>query len=147
MKDDFGLKKIDDELKKLGDIELFPSDKKKKFPTPKPKYTNKPRPDYKIETREIKRVAKITNSSLSYIINRIKNRKMIKLEKEALKAKQKADRLAHEIKTREAKIDSETDIIRYNAELERVKGEEQKMKERKAQLKDPKNKEVNNDNA
>lgn len=133
MKDWLGLEKVDQALAKL-DFNIF-KEPKQNFLEPKPKYTNKARPNYTREIKEVKKIMKSTGSSFGSAIEKIRNRKIHKLEKEALKAKAKADQLAHEIKTKQALIDSLTDIQRYEKEKEKVDQE----------LKETKNKGANNE--
>lgn len=67
--------------------------------------------------KEIKKIGNFFTVS----IEMIKDRKIRKLERQAIKAKIKADKLAHEIKTRQALEDSLLDIARYQEELRKLK--------------------------
>lgn len=133
MKDFLGLKKVEKDLNKALSFDLGLEEKK-----PKKKQNKKQerKPAYTSEYKQAKKAIKTTGTAFSGMIDKIKNRKIIQLEKKALKAKQKADKLAHEIKTKQAISDSLTDIARYEKELEKTN---QELKEREAQMKDPNN--------
>lgn len=126
--------------KSFNSFEIFKDDKAKprqrKFFKPKPRYTNRERPNYTREIQQVKKVMKSTGSGFGAVIEKVKNRKIHKLEKEALKAKAKADQLAHEIKTKNALIDSLTDIKRYEKEKEKADTELADARAGKINLKD-----------
>jgi len=128
------------------DFDLFKSKKKKKkFPEPKPRYSKETKPILtKAQQTEAKKFLKETGSAFGGLVSAIKNRKIRKLEKQAQKAQEKSNALAHKIKTVTALNDSLTDIERYEEELKKVETE---LRERKAQRKDPENKKVEHSNA
>lgn len=116
-KDFLGLRKVEKNLNKSLSFDIFP--KERKFSQPNPRYTRQNQPK---EIREIKKAKRSTASLIKLAIHKIKNRKIIKLEKETLKLKKKSEDMAHLIKTLEAKKDYELDIQRYEKELEKLKG-------------------------
>jgi peptidoglycan hydrolase CwlO-like protein len=89
--------------------------------------------------REVKNIAKGTGKGFVKIVQMVKNRKIRKLEKEATKAQNKAQGLAHKIKTIQAKQDALLDVARYEKELEKL---ERETREQEAQLKDSRNSEI-----
>lgn len=131
MPDYFGLKKLEKDLNKSLKFDIIPDEPKikRKFAKPKPKYTHQAKPDYSREINEAKKLAKSTGASFSKVINKIKNRKIIKLEKEAIKAQQKANELAHKIKTLQAREDALNDVARYQKELDILENEIKKSKD------------------
>ncbi len=120
MFDDF--KKFDKEFNESMNISLEGNKKKKKFPNPKPRYTKqKSKPILTKKDQETaKKIIKETGSAFGSILSKMKNRKIIKLEKEHFKQKEKAEALAHEIKLRLSIQDSNVDISRYEKELEMI---------------------------
>ena len=114
MFDDFGLKKLEKDLNDAFKVKTDEKKPKRKFPVPKPKYTNQ-------NINDAKKIYKESKSFVNNTIDIIKNRKIRKLEKQALKAKDKADKLRHEVKTLQALEDSETDIKRLEDELKKLK--------------------------
>ena len=126
--DPLGLKKLEKTLKSVGS---------KTFPEPKPVYTKyfekyprymdgdqyrkkKASQDTQKAIDNAKIVINETKKTIKSLHDIIKNRKIIHLEKEALKTKTKADQLAHEIKTKTALIDSMNDVKRYEQEKEKI---------------------------
>jgi hypothetical protein len=79
--------------------------------------------------KETKKVIKSTGSAFGSLIKKIKNRKINKLEKDYFKSKEKSEALAHEIKLRMGIDDHETDIERYEKELEKLKSPKQRHEE------------------
>jgi len=125
MFDDF--KKFDKDFNESMNISLEGKKKGKKFPNPKPRYTKQNQQQRKnkpIMTKEnqqqAKKIIKETGSAFGSILSKMKNRKIIKLEKEHFKQKEKAEALAHEIKLRLSIQDSNVDISRYEKELEMI---------------------------
>ncbi len=117
-------RKMDKALDESFKIDIFPKSKKKKFPSPKPRYTKKNKPIMTKKDQETaKKIIQETGSAFGSLVSKIKNRKIRKLEKEALKQKTKAEALAHEIKTKQVIIDSNIDIQRYEKELEKTNQE------------------------
>lgn len=107
------------------------------FNEPKPrkgKGTRAKKPQYKpiltkANQEQAKKIIKETGSAFGKVISNIKNRKIRKLEKEAIKTQEKAEALAHEIKLRLHKKDQEENIIRYQKEIDKMT-EEEKPKEK-----------------
>ena len=115
-------KKFDKDFNESMNINLEGNKKKKKFPNPKPRYTKqKSKPILTKKDQETaKKIIKETGSAFGSILSKMKNRKIIKLEKEHFKQKEKAEALAHEIKLRLSIQDSNVDISRYEKELEMI---------------------------
>jgi hypothetical protein len=146
-KDEFGLGKLEKNLNKSLSFDLFKESKKKQkktrnFAQPKPQYTKKQKNITKEDIESARKFAKETGSAFGKIISNIKNRKIRKLEKETLKNIQLAEDMAHELKTLQNNNEALTDIARYEKEL--IK-ERQELKERKGQLEDKSNSEIQQD--
>ena len=125
--DFLGLRKVEDDLNKSLDFEIFKESghkKKKKFPTPKPRYTTKTKSGLsKSDIESGKKFLKETKNAFGSVISAIKNRKIRKLEKDAKKKLEEAEQLAHEIKTLHLLNDSMDDVQRYKKEKEKITNE------------------------
>ncbi len=119
MFDDF--KKFDKEFNESMNISLEGNKKKKKFPNPKPRYTKqKSKPILTKKDQETaKKIIKETGSAFGSVISKIKNRKIRKLEKETMKNINKAEAMAHELKTIQENKEALIDIARYEKELKK----------------------------
>ncbi len=93
----------------------------KKFPTPKPRYTKqKSKPILTKKDQETaKKIIKETGSAFGSVFSKIKNRKIRKLEKETMKNINKAEAMAHELKTIQENKEALIDIARYRKELDK----------------------------
>lgn len=146
MKDWLGLGKLEKDLNKSLNFDIFPDENKQRVSKKKSNRKHTRREYDPVMTRKQQestvKAIKTTGSAFKKLVHIIKNRKIRKLEKEAMKAGKKAQALAHEIKTRSAKLDNELDVMRYEQELEKIKAEEKKHKERLAQAQDETNKQT-----
>lgn len=142
-KDFLGLNKVEKDLEKALNFDLFPKERKEKKQKKRKntsEYQPRPRKQKPIMTKqqqqETIKFLKDTGSAFSKLGSAIKNRKIRKLEKQAVKNLEKAQALAHKIKTIQANSDALIDIARYEKELEKL---EQENREREAQIQDKTN--------
>lgn len=148
MKKDFlGLGKVEKEFKNL-DFKLFNESKGTKKGGGKTS-KNQKKQEYKPimtkkQAEQTKELLKSTGSAFGSLISSLKNRKIRKLEKEAVKNLAKSQALAHKIKTIQTNTDALTDIARYEKQLEKV---EREARETKAQMEDKTNEEIEHSQA
>lgn len=140
VKDWLGLDKVDKKINDSLKFELFPQPKQRKGDRNRkakaPTHTQKNKPILTAHQKsEGMKFLKETGSAFSGMIKNIKNRKIRKLEKETLKNIDKAEALAHKIKTIQENNDALTDIERYDKELELL---EKQAREDKARREEPK---------
>ena len=138
--DDLGLEALDRKLKNTFSFKYTEPDflktksrnnnnKKRNTVTPTRKYKNRnPRrtrtkPHHAQDIANTKKLINSTGSAFGSLIDKIKDRKIRKLEKEAEAKTKKAQALAHKIKTLQVIQDQDLDIVRYERELEKLEKE------------------------